>query len=124
MMYEDILKLMPDVTMKQLRDCIVMDRFNNKENGKKVFRVVDYKRVFGKGGSPRPIIGLGNEPDVPPPVIKNARREAHRRYDAKFTQKGKEEKARAQAESVFSSMLAPTQPVEIKTVGKRVVKQH
>lgn len=101
MLYEDILKFIPDASIKKLRDCIVMDRFNNKDNGKKVFRVVKYLPTRGTGGSQRPVIGLGSEPDVAPPVIKNAANDAKRRYDLKH---GKIAKA-TRSEMVFASMF-------------------
>ncbi len=118
LMYEEILKFIPDTSLKNLRDCIVMDRFNNKDNGKKVFRITGYKPMRGKGGPPRPIIGLGPEPDVQAPVIKNAANAAKRRYDEKVH--GVTPAVRA--ERVFANMFSEPTPVKVEPMARRIYK--
>lgn len=134
--YEGLMKYIPGVVIKNIRTCVSNDRFANKDNGKKVFRVIGYEPTRGKGGSPQPIFALGNEPDVESPVIDNAHRDANGRYYAKKRierddSKTEEEKAvelailirdqeqqdrqLARSALVFQSMFGGGLPATIKT---------
>ena len=141
MLYEVLAQYLPDVPLDRLKWCIQEDR---RKGEKRVFRVMDWKRNRGKSGKPSPIIGLGNEPDVPEPDLTKARKEAVDRYNRdialsrpeqrlskkerevlrdqkrieRVIKRHEEEVAQVQAANVFANMFAPVAPIEIK--GTRV----
>jgi hypothetical protein len=126
MTYEALLRYIPDALIKKIKDCIVNDRFMNKSNGRKVFRVVAYEAHRGTGGSFHPVIGLGNEPDEPPPVVENAHLDASRRYEAtkgkvqRERRKREHQQAEQRAALAFAGLLGAAPPKLTNTLPSRV----
>lgn len=143
MTYAALLKYIPDAVIRKIQNCVINDRFANKTNGKKVFRVIGYEPTRGKGGSPQPIIALGNEPDVESPVISNAHRDANGRYyarkrierDESLTEEEKaveaaivlrdqqqQDKQLARSALVFQSMFGGSLPAALETDTARTYR--